>query len=278
MLIRIIKFSISILVYSYDHFRSYIHRLLGLKNPGSCVVLYYHAVTREQRSRFASQMDNLVRLARPVPSYFKERDLKGIHHVVVTFDDGFVSVIENAIPELTARQIPCTIFVPTGSLGKHPTWVNEQSHPFYKENVISANQLKSLDRELISIGSHCVTHLSLLLLDEQTVRKELSESRKALELIMRQDIRLLSFPHGAYNKRILRLARQVGYHRVFTISPEVNYSGSEKYVIGRVNVDPNDWCIEFKLKSLGSYRWLPMAYWLKRKTLELVCNRNFEKE
>ena len=272
MLIRIVKCCVSLLVYFYDQFRSNINRVLGLENPGSWVVLYYHAVTRKQRRRFANQMENLIKFARPVPAYFKEPIPKGIHHVAVTFDDGFVSVIENAIPELVARQIPCTIFVPTGSLGKHPTWANDQGHPFYRENVISANQLKSLDCELISIGSHCVTHLNLLLLVEQEIRKELIESREMLELILRQDIKLLSFPHGAYNQRILDLARQAGYLRVFTISPDICFSSSEKYVIGRVNVDPDDWYMEFRLKSLGSYRWLPVAYRLKRKILELSFN------
>ncbi len=40
--------------------------------------------------------------------------------------------------------------------------------------------------------------------------------------------------------------------------------------MGRVRVDPTDWPLEFHLKLMGAYRWLPMAIALKRRLLATV--------
>jgi len=37
--------------------------------------------------------------------------------------------------------------------------------------------------------------------------------------------------------------------------------------VGRVRVDPTDSPIEFRLKLLGAYRWLPLAFSWKRRLL-----------
>jgi hypothetical protein len=39
-------------------------------------------------------------------------------------------------------------------------------------------------------------------------------------------------------------------------------------------VTPNDWDIEFRLKVKGAYRWLPIAYELKRNLRSLVKGRS----
>ena len=41
--------------------------------------------------------------------------------IVVTFDDGYLDVLQNAVPILERYQIPATIFVVTGNLGE-PFW------------------------------------------------------------------------------------------------------------------------------------------------------------
>jgi peptidoglycan/xylan/chitin deacetylase (PgdA/CDA1 family) len=98
-----------------------------------CVVLYYHAVRPEERASFGRQMDELLSIGSPIRADRREPLQPGRRYVAVTFDDGFVSVVENALPELRDRRIPCTIFVPTGSLGTRPSWLNSRT-PGYMRN------------------------------------------------------------------------------------------------------------------------------------------------
>src|SRR2546425_6542314 len=71
----------------------------------TCVVLYYHAVPCEYRRHFARQMDILVRSTKPVAAGLTSPLPRGGHYSAVTFDDGYESVIENALPELEQRNI-----------------------------------------------------------------------------------------------------------------------------------------------------------------------------
>jgi len=271
MIVRIIKLIISSIFYWGDQFWRLMLKTIGIKSQTTCMVLYYHSINKDHCNKFARQMDEALKFARPISADIKGPVEKGAHHVVITFDDGFISVINNAFPELIKRKIPLTIFVPTGYLGKRPGWINNKENKSFKEVVITEDQLKKLKNdELISIGSHCVTHSNLLLLKEQEIKKELTESKHILEEILEEDVKLLSFPHGAYNQKILELAREVGYERVFTILPKLTFLNSDSYIFDRVNIELTDWIWEFRLKMLGAYRWLPFFFNLKAKMKRLT--------
>jgi len=40
-----------------------------------------------------------------------------------------------------------------------------------------------------------------------------------------------------------------------------------EFLIGRVRVDPTDWMVEFHLKLVGAYDWVPWAAEIKRRML-----------
>jgi peptidoglycan/xylan/chitin deacetylase (PgdA/CDA1 family) len=256
---RLLKLAISLLVHGGDILVAFALRLLGRRPRPSCVVIYYHAVDPGQRARFARQMDDLLRLAKPIPAGLSGLPDSPAHCCAVTFDDGFVSVLENALPELELRNIPVTFFVPTGSLGGSPAWVKAAS-PARHQRVLSAEQLARLkDHRLLAIGSHSISHPSFLELDPAQARRELEQSKTQLEAILGHNVGLFSFPHGACDSQTIALARAAGYQRVFTINPCNAFTGSDNFVIGRVLVDPADWPLEFRLKILGAYRWLAKA-------------------
>jgi peptidoglycan/xylan/chitin deacetylase (PgdA/CDA1 family) len=261
---RTIKFIISAIVWAGTSLWRILQRIAGQKQHGTCVVLYYHAVTAEDRAKFARQMDCLKRLAKPISADANSQLESGVHHVIVTFDDGFQSTAENAIPELVRRRIPSTIFVPTGYLGRHPQWTDAPDYGDRTQTVMTAEQLQRISSALTSVESHTVTHPKLPLLTAEDAKRELSKSKCELEALLRRKITLLSFPYGAYNPALVEWSRQAGYERVFTVWPSSARSGPLGYVTGRVPISPRDWQLEFRLKVLGAYSWLPLAFELKR--------------
>jgi peptidoglycan/xylan/chitin deacetylase (PgdA/CDA1 family) len=235
-------------------------RLTGKKVPGTCVVLYYHAVPSEQRARFAHQMDVLLRCARPLKAENRAPLEDGIHYAAVAFHDAFVSVCDNALPELARRGIPSTLFVPSGYLGRQQGWIKDHTHSDYLEVVVDAKRLQSLDRELVSIGSHTVSHTDLAALTPGQASEELDQSRAELEAILGREVNLFAFPYGRFNQELAKLSKQAGYQRVFTIRPELAFSTLEEFVTGSCAVSPTDWGLEFRLKLLGAYQWLPRVH------------------
>lgn len=271
MAFRLIKLLVSLCLAGADRIAVAVARVLGQRSATPCVVLYYHAVRATERGRFASQMDELMHLSIPIDIENSESPpSKSCRYAAVTFDDGFVSVVENALPELRARNIPCTIFVPTGSIGQHPSWLG-QSHGDASEVVASAEMLRTIaDQPLVRIGSHSVSHPDFRCLGDGQARDELARSKTTLEELLGREVKSFSFPHGAYLQRSLDLARQCGYVRVFTIEPVQLASPGEGFVVGRVRVEPLDWPIEFRLKVLGAYRWMVSASAIKKELLGLL--------
>jgi peptidoglycan/xylan/chitin deacetylase (PgdA/CDA1 family) len=267
-MIRIIKLVVSIFYSFILKLKFVFKKMMDKELADICVVLYYHSVKPEQRKKFARQMDDLIKRAKAVRAGVKGPLREGVKHVAVTFDDGLQSVVDNALPELVLRNIPFTIFIPTGCLGCRPQWTVEDGFQDDIEQVMTVDQLKKLPLNLASIGSHTMTHPRLPLLSKEEALTELCGSRKTLESVLGRDIKLFSFPYGEYNQTLVQLARQTGYKRIFTIMPVFALCKPEEFVTGRVRVAATDWRLEFNLKMMGAYCWLPLAFSLKRKIKE----------
>ncbi len=267
---RVIKLGISVVFYFCVGTTDKFWGTMGKLRPAICVVLHYHGVRPLERSRFARQMDTLIGLATPIPAGNRELLQPGKRYAVLTFDDGFQNVVENAVPEMVARRIFSTIFVVPSLLGGNPVWDTMGADYIREERLMSAAQLKALPTELITIGSHTATHVWLPSVTEAQAREEISASRESLQRLLHQPIDLFSFPYGGCNDRLIELCREAGYTRVFTIVPRLAFRDPHEFVTGRIEVNPSDWPIEFRLKLLGAYRWLPSILKLKKKLMAFL--------
>jgi peptidoglycan/xylan/chitin deacetylase (PgdA/CDA1 family) len=260
-LTRVTKCGISLLVFVCSNLRSRFLRLRGRRVKGTLVILYYHSIPQAQRERFARQLDVVLRHATPVDVGGQLSITSGQHYAGITFDDGFEDFAIVAVPELAKRKIPSTVFVISDALGKA---FGPHGRP---ERVISVEQLRALPQDLVTIGSHTSTHPFLPLLSEQSAEVEICRSRTDIEATLKRDVLLFSFPFGGFNERLIEQCRKVGYQRVFTTLPRLVFEDS--FAMGRVRVDPDDTPLEFRLKLAGAYRWLPIAFSVKRKLRSL---------
>jgi peptidoglycan/xylan/chitin deacetylase (PgdA/CDA1 family) len=253
----------SSIVFIIDYFINWILKLFN-KTRAMSVILYYHAVYPDEKKAFAQQMDDLLRLAKPIAINEIGTLKPSGRYCAITFDDGFICVWDNALPVLAKRNIPATLFVSSDCLGKRPPWLDE-GNVDYKNVVMTAAQLNSLDKKMVIIGSHGRTHQNLLRIGSDEARKEIIQSKKELENLLNRPIETISFPHGDFNQTHIDMAIQAGYKQAYSILPELISSDSDSFLRGRVKVDPTDWRMEYRLKLLGAYRWLPIAFAIKKK-------------
>jgi peptidoglycan/xylan/chitin deacetylase (PgdA/CDA1 family) len=251
------KVVLGLVIYTIFEILGFIKRSLGIPTPCTTVTIYYHQVSRAHRDRFARQMDHLLRWAKPVRADELSSHAPESRRVVVTADDGWLSFVENAIPELEKRDIPLTLFVVSHRLGDN---LGDPS-----DRLITEAELLNLRRDLVTVGSHTATHARLTTASAPEVRRELLESRERLSYLLKADVRLFCFPFGAHNDESVKLCRYAGYARAFgaqSISPA---QVSNPFLVDRVRVDPTDWPIEFHLKVMGAYRGLFFAAMLRRQ-------------
>lgn len=228
-------------------------------NPGRFVILYYHAIKKEEITKFIKQLDLLKKKSIPVSLNHSSEipEMKGRNNFTsVTFDDAFQSCYYYALPELFKRNIPVTIFVPSQCFNQNPPWLEKEVHQDKDEKIMTEEQILEIaGNPMVTIGSHGQFHKDLYRCDESTAISEITESKKNLENILKTKITSISFPYGNYTADHIAIAQNTGYDQVYTINPKTESLFNNNFIRGRVEVNPSDWKIEFYLKITGAYNW-----------------------
>lgn len=89
-------------------------------------------------------------------------------------------------------------------------------------DVMDWNDLLSLDRELITVGSHTLSHPILTGLRAQEIELEILESRLCLEQRLQCAVDFFCYPNGAYDQRAYQLVQKTYRAAVTTESGVVD--------------------------------------------------------
>lgn len=112
---------------------------------------------------------------------------------LITFDDGYRSVRERALPILERFGCPAVLFVPTAFIGKTNTF-DEGVEP--QEAICDWGDLRALQRSRVSIQSHGVSHRHFSEMDAREQVRELVKSREALETGLGTTVSVFAYPFG----------------------------------------------------------------------------------
>jgi peptidoglycan/xylan/chitin deacetylase (PgdA/CDA1 family) len=135
--------------------------------------------------------------------------------VLLTFDDGYRSMREAALPLLQQLGLPAVLFVPSGCIGKFNGF-DKGIEP--EEAICDWDDLVHLERHGVSIQSHGVSHRRFSSLDEAEIEREVGDSKQVLENGLERAVDLLSYPYGDCGKDRACSApalRRAGYKAAF---------------------------------------------------------------
>lgn len=203
-------------------------------------ILMYHSISNEEqksnilsldKKAFISQMEYLsghsykiVPLKTLVQAM---RQGKKIAHnwVVLTFDDGFRDFYTNAYPVLKTRQFNAAMFVYIDKVGRD-------------ENSLTWQDINKLQEEgLVDIGTHSLSHASLVCLSPLEARQEILESKSIIEERLKRPITFFSYPFGALNDGIIQMVKQSGYEAaVGTAYRKGEFKDNDIFILRRVFV------------------------------------------
>jgi peptidoglycan/xylan/chitin deacetylase (PgdA/CDA1 family) len=241
-------------------------------------VLVYHAVymhsfsegtmTSISYSRFTDEMRYLYQQGYKTLSMEEAvRFMRGEKFppkvVVIAFDDGLVSSLY-AVPVLWRYGFKATFFVIPGFAQPHP------ERPGADNLYMSWRTLSRLDRiPGIEIESHTLTHpwreggrltdwmrtRAARKQKAKNARLELVESKRLLEEHLGREVSYLSWPVGAFSKRLVNMARNVGYEATGTTMDGFNRPGGDPMRLHRIMVNGACDLESFeKIMSSGRYQ------------------------
>ena len=190
-------------------------------------------------------------------------------YVVITFDDGLAGNYRHALPILKKYGFKATFFVAVGSVAS--------------ERFMNWSELQELVDNGMSVQSHTVSHRPLETLGDEEIRDELRDSKREIERRLNTIVSVLSFPHGSYDRRVLEIARQVGYRYLFSSDVSRTYRSSfleNPAVLGRLAVtykvdarQLNSW-VEFNNAELLAAQWRKRA---KHRLRKIIGMKNYSR-
>lgn len=195
---------------------------------------------------FARQMTLLASRRRVVPL---ERVVDGTAprgSVALTFDDGYRSVLEHAVPVLEHLGLPSTMFMPTAFVGDRNRWNGPTGLDL---SIMSVGEMQECERRGMRIESHGHAHLDMRTTTPEDARADLVRSREVLAEHLGRMPELLAWPFRTGSPAAQEVARGIGFRKAFSI----DVLGDGPFAHPRVQISPQDGAPLFWLKTTGRY-------------------------
>ena len=157
--------------------------------------------------------------------------------VVLSFDDGYLSQLRNALPLLYARRWPGVLNLEVRNL--EPVW------------GIRPPGIRKLIRVGWEIDAHTLTHPDLTKVGAAQLRDEVAGSRAAIRKRFHVPVNFFCYPAGRYDATVVAAVQAAGYLAATT----TNYGlalPADLYTLSRVRINGTDSISAFaqKLEAL----------------------------
>ncbi len=171
------------------------------------VIFYYHGVSNSAENwmtldlvSFHRQIEYLRRYFDILPLDVAVNTLRGgTRHrpaVVLTFDDGYASVLDELLPYLKARELPATFFVCAAAADGGYALKHDQERGFGRVPLMDAVGWKQVADSGFEIGCHGYEHEDMATLDDAQLRHAMIDSADTIAARIGRPVRYFSFPFG----------------------------------------------------------------------------------
>jgi peptidoglycan/xylan/chitin deacetylase (PgdA/CDA1 family) len=213
------------------------------------VILMYHSITDGEplhlygvsRKSFYNQISWLidqeyqfVSLATFVQSRKNKQFAVRRKQVVLTFDDGYLDFLINALPIILRHQLPATVFLVTNMLGQTASW---NSHGA-KVPLMTDTEARKVKDQGVSLGSHTLTHVDLTTLGDEELHRQLVISQMTLANLG-ETFFSFSYPWGKYTDREVAAVKVAGFECAVAAGETTPFFLADTYRLGRLTMHRN---------------------------------------
>jgi peptidoglycan/xylan/chitin deacetylase (PgdA/CDA1 family) len=152
--------------------------------------------------------------------------------IVISFDDGYVNVLQEAVGALAQARFKAIQFLPVDFLGKSNQW--DEALGEVSEPIMNAAQVRDWLAAGHDIGSHTLTHPLLTRLEPGQAREEIFASKRKLEDLFGRAIEHFSYPYGDWNSAVRDWVMEAGYRTASTTDFGVNTPETSAFALKRI--------------------------------------------
>jgi peptidoglycan/xylan/chitin deacetylase (PgdA/CDA1 family) len=191
---------------------------------------------------FEKQLDHLSKkgfrvLSMEAALQFMQRahDIPKARPLSLTFDNGYRDFYDHAFPLLSRYEFPAAVLISPRKVGTSLTLEGE------RVEYLTWFMLRELAKNGVSIGVYEDQKWNVNDIPEETLRKHITEYKKALEDGLGIDIRYFGVKEGVPKPEIRALLISEGYRAFLTECP--TNKKPDLYAVGRIQVDDDDFNI-----------------------------------
>jgi peptidoglycan/xylan/chitin deacetylase (PgdA/CDA1 family) len=193
--------------------------------------------------------------------------------VWISFDDGFRDMIGNVLPEIRKYNVPITVFLPSGVLqgnGVFP-WLDADTGGqdgtsdgrASVRHCLTISELKRMRKcASVIVGAHTVHHVITAGCDDDQMRFELGQCKRALEAVTGGPVQYFAYPNGRFDGRERRWLEEFRYSLAATTENAFTTRETEPYLVPRFSVADSIWLPEAICNMTGV--WKPAIDRIKR--------------
>ena len=150
----------------------------------------------------------------------------------ITFDDGYQSVYEQALPVLREYGMCATVFLTVGETST--TGSSSRLPALSGHSMLSWGEIREMQSQGFAFGAHTLTHPNLTRLPGDKVETEICRSKTIIEEQLDSPVTCFAYPYGRYDGRSRDLVR---HHFVCACSDKLGLttSASDLYALERVD-------------------------------------------
>jgi peptidoglycan/xylan/chitin deacetylase (PgdA/CDA1 family) len=185
--------------------------------------------------------------------------------VLITIDDGYQSIFDQAFPILKKYNIPATVFVTVSAIQNQREALPPDSDE--PEPHLTWSEVATMAQAGITIASHGWTHRSLGKLSVAEAQQEAQCSRAVLEEHLGQAVSAFAYPFGTFvdfNDATTQILQSHQYNFGFTSQHGAVRQNTDSLLLPRIKVESGEplWLFQLLAKGgLDAWRLIDQNLW-----------------
>ncbi|MDH7788696.1 peptidoglycan/xylan/chitin deacetylase (PgdA/CDA1 family) [Ochrobactrum sp. 19YEA23] len=205
-------------------------------------------------ARFRSQMKWLKRAGyrglslRDALPYIKGEKTGNV--AAITFDDGFLNVLENAAPVLADYGFTATNYFVANQVGGSNVWDQMLGVP--KTPLMSVTQLREWAALGHEVGAHTLDHVHLTATPDDEAKRQIAQSKMVLEDVLGGEVSGFCFPYGENNAIHREMVKEAGFKTATTTVRRRTDPADDLFELPRISIRRRDIWPKFLMRLCSS--------------------------
>lgn len=280
---------------NYYSFLTFFNSFFNFRYRERLRVLAYHTVVSadnfEKQILYLKDYYNFISIE-DLQNYIYNNVALPTKPLLITFDDGDISVFNNGLHVLDKHNIPSAIFIITSLIGtENGYWIKQVENfemnvkgtsyatarkavnlfknlpnskrvelikdypPVHKSQLFLAD-LEKMKNTGIFIGNHTHTHPMLDKCTDGEIIDEMKESIKVFNELNLEGAEIFAYPNGNENCRTNKILKDFGMKMIFLFDHKINKKQIDPFNISRIRIDTETPFNEFKVKVSGLHSFI----------------------